>query len=257
MNDPSTNRFSLTEMVMDLVAIYTKTFFVRADRFTIAQMPVPMVTTVKQCSFLDATNSDGCKDWLFTTMQPHRTDGMHAFNFVQNITAAASRLAVAARYDSEPYPWPAELLDGPNFSYDPRFPHSTILANGSRATRDRVYVQRSYRDAITAQSVVRYRFYMSNTPFPQFGFISPQPHPTEIFWEFGTNNGRLLCLHDDVTVDQQNQVYPQQFFPRTNFKRRAPFDIITQNPQPEKGLFIKIKKRFFPPIPGKIITLAA
>jgi hypothetical protein len=282
ITDPA--RHSITEQVMALVARYSKRFYVDAERFDIARLPVPGVTTVRDTIGLDAVNAEGCLDWVCQMVVPYRSAGIHEFLYVPNISAADAKKYVLESWDTEQYPWPAELLDF-QFISDPNFPHSgyaiqpPTVVDGTpgpaalgRVERPRIYTQRAYRDAVSCATQVRYRFYISNKPFPRNDFLTPQPQPTEISWNFGTSEGRMLCLHDDLTVPAQDMSYPLlvgtaygtqgsgsvpgQFFPRTNFRRRAPFDVVSQNPQAEaSGFFIKIKKTLYPPPAAKPTVL--
>lgn len=282
MNDiPDPSRHSLTEQVMALVAKYSKTLFVPADRFDISllgKVCIPGVTKLRDCTFLDAANTEGCEDWVCQQVKPYRSGGIHEFLFVPVVSTTDARKWVLETWDTEPYPWPAELLDF-RFIPDPYFSQSgtsakDITGTGTlgRVFKPRIYTQRAYRDAVSCATLVRYRFYISNKPFPKWDFITPQLQPTEISCNFGTDV-RLLCLHDDLTIPAQSMVYqalygsvlgtqgsgevPEQFFPRTTFKKRAPFDVVSQNPQADAtGFFIKIKKTFYPPPPGKITELA-
>jgi hypothetical protein len=277
MNDiPDPSRHSLTAQVLPLIGSYVKKFLVNPTRFDLGNPPVPGITTVRDCDPVDAMNAEGALDYVLSMIEPYRSGGMHEFTFVPNITTAQARISKLTTYDCEPWPWPAELR-GLQFIPDPNFPLTAVsLASNQtvagRVQRPRLYLQRSYLDAETIETQAQIDFYISTVPFSRDSFLHPQPIPTEIFWSFGASEGRLLCLHDDVTIPAQSTAYqslygttfgtqgngelPAQYFPRTVMRRRAPFVVDSLLPLSETfGLFVKVRKTRFPPPVGKLTVV--
>lgn len=287
MNDiPDPSRHSLTAQIMPLLEAYAKKFFVNPTTFDIKRLPIPGVTTVRQALGVDAMNAEGCMDYVFTTCNPYRAGGMHEFTFVPNINAQESRISKLTTYSADKMEWPADLY-ALRFIPDPNFPHSAIsladipvpdsdppafTGTTGRAQRPRIYLQRSYLEAATLETSIQNDFYISTKPFPRDSFVHPQMIPAEIFWQFGVSAGRLLCLHDDYIIPAQSMIYQalyntdfgsqgsnelaEQFFPRTQFRHRAP--VVEDRLLPLEstfGLFVKHRQTFFPPPRQKLTVV--
>lgn len=254
---------------MGLVSNYLKIVFAKASAFTIAQLPIPGVTTLKDTKVqFESSNTDGCLDWVFAKVAPHRTDGMHAFTYVKPLTTAERYTPVLTRDTTEEVSWDAVLYDL-QFFQDEAFPLSASTFNPTtgkfgQAKRPRVYTQSIYLDATTCSSDVKVLVYISDKPFSKQWVTRPQPQPTRVNWNFGSSQGDFgRCLHDDVEVPQQILDYETlfsgsgsagstssgtlgaQMFYATNFKQRFPYEKITVELQ--DVIYIAVRKIHYPP----------
>lgn len=254
---------------MGLVGNYLKIVFARASAFTIAQLPIPGVTTLKDTKVtFESSNTDGCLDWVFAKVVPHRTDGMHAFTYVKPLTTAERYTPVLTRDTTDKESWDAVLYEN-NFFEDTAFPLSASTFNEStgkfgQAKRNRIYTQSIYLDAITCVSDIKILVYISDKPFAKQWVTRPQPQPTRPNWNFGASQGDFgRCLHDDIEVPQQIISYETlfsgsgssnvisggalgaQLFYATNFKQRYPFEEI--NVELQDVIYVAVRKIKYPP----------
>lgn len=271
MNDPiPPNRFSLFDVLRPLLPYYMKTIFVRADKFNFADIPAPGTTLQNTRLVSQAPNCDGCMDWTFAYTEPHRTDGWHAFYFVNPI--ANPKIPVLTLTEKDDHYWHA-VLKSLTFIEDNGFPVGVTAVNqqGSAAifAGRRMLPRYDLQTPSTEGTHFVIKLYFSNTP--HLIGRSPSPQPQSVHAHFATAQfSEPECLHDDIEIEDQNTVLTVydattksvsasggsatgQFFPATNFRRRRPY-IVNDRQDLLKALYLRTQRWAHPPIGTRTVT---
>ncbi len=155
------------------------------------------------------------------------------------------------------------LLEGLAFIEDTEFPQATnVIINGDQglATAPKYYVHEAYVAEVNEGS----RFFLDEffSPVPYVLARSPVPQPGRVSYQINGLRGAFEeCLHDDIEIPATNGATATlidgsqtnldskilgQFFPRTNFRRRRPY-ILTSDQVYQDGGWYMQRLRVFPP----------
>lgn len=157
--------------------------------------------------------------------------------FVRTKTPAERNTPFETEVVTQEIQWPA-VLEWIQFGQETGFPLSQNYINGqgvsSLVIAPRWLVKRGYRPALSLETTIRIRKFLSDVPWPDWALVSDEPQPTEVSWDLVGSHGNMgKCLHPDVRVPTSSNGYRVlseagdsssssstyrggQFFPRTN-----------------------------------------
>jgi hypothetical protein len=271
MNEPiPPNRFSLFDVLRPLLPYYMKTIFVRADKFSFADIPAPGTTLQNTRIVSQAPNCDGCLNWQFAYTEPHRTDGWHAFYFVNPISNPT--VPVLTLTEKDDHYWHAVLLDL-KFIQDFGFPMGVNSVNSaghaSIMSGARLLPRYDLVPPSTEGTHFVIKLYFSNTPHAIGRSPSPQPSSVHAHFSSATFD-HPECLHDDIIIEDQISAMDMydattksggsasgsvsgQFFPATNFRNRRPY-IVNDRQDLMKAIYLRTQRWAHPPLGTRTVT---
>ena len=221
-------------------------------------------TATTYAEFLWAVNqervADGFANYVYLKCEKSSADYV-TFFFGKSRTADERNTPFAVYRDNRQYTWPSVLED----LYIVSSTVAQYINNGTSVTSTPRYIPKyRFRPAVSYNSRIIVRQYLSEVPWPDGALEHEQPVPTDINADFiGLNINFERCLHDTARfrelVPGAQIVYGAgiinppldrslngQIFPATNFTDWADF-YIEDRQQQVNGLWLRESVQIFPP----------
>jgi len=227
------------------------------------------VATYGEINFANSPVPNHYSDYVLRYIKSERLDGdFTRMFFGRNISAAEAAIPVRSIPEFGDHTWPP-ILEQLRLVKDTSFPHSTAITNGSAVgllNATRAYVREVYIPGAEEGTRFLYDEFIGSEKFaiPRY----PVPGPNAVSYDFlGASGSFPKCLHDDIVLktNRQERTFYQtggttstsvtqgQSFPRTNFKKWAPY-VISDKQAFKDGLFYRIRVRVYPPPKPKTIV---